>query len=324
VPNVVNEQPFATTAHIGLWIVLSLCGCQSIQGNKHDVIIVDPSTTDGGSGTLELARQSNEQGIHFVMKEKLEKAKFKFEEAISIAPDYGPAYNNLGLVFFHMHDFHEAARAFEAASEKWPDSPEPLNNLGLVMDTVARPYYAMELYQQAHERAPTNAEFLGNLLRTRVQLGLIDDELRSQLHTLLLIEKRIEWQDWAREQLALLNNPELDRGPAKPSSDPLSELTERKQDGDLFYKPKSGSTSIPNSESNKSRTSEPTEIPHRIPSPIPEELPSLEPLRLPSPVVPPPSAAPLNVPPAGGPPSMFPTSLPSSTRRNPSILEVLE
>jgi tetratricopeptide (TPR) repeat protein len=324
VPNDVNDQPFVTTAFAGLWLALSLCGCQSLQGNKHEVIVVDPATLDGGSGATELASQLNEQGIHYVLKEQLGKAEFKFQEATRIDPDFGPAYNNLGLVYFHQHDFFEAARAFEAASEKWPDSPEPLNNLGLVMDSVARPFDAMDLYQQAYERAPTNAEYLGNLLRTKVRMGLIDDELNSQLHSLLFIEKRIEWQDWAREQLALLHNPNLDRGPAKPSSDPLSELTERKESGELFYTPKSGSSSASSSDSNAWKKSDTNKDSLRLPAAIPEELPSLEPLRLPSPTVPPPSAAPLPVPPAVREPSLFPTSLPNSTRRNQSILEVLE
>ncbi len=297
-----------------------------MHANKHEVIVVEPSALQEDSGAASLASQLNDQGIRYVQKEQLGKAKFKFEEAIKVDPEFGPAYNNLGLVFFHEHDFFEASRAFEAAAEKWPESPEPLNNQGLVMESVARPFDAMELYAQAYELAPTDAEFLGNLLRAKVRMELIDDELLSQLHRLLLIEKRIEWQDWAREQLALLHNPNLDRGPAKPSTDPLGELTGEKST-DSASRPSTTNQASPSnlpSRSNSSTPSNAHQAPLQLPSPVPEELPSLEPLQLPSPMVPPPSATPLMVPPAGGQPSMFPTSLPPSTRRQKSVLEALE
>lgn len=327
VPNVVNQQTCGATALVGLWLFVSMCGCQSMRANKHEVIVLDPIESAAESGASELANQLNQQGIHYVLKEQLGKAQFKFEEAVRVDPNFGPAYNNLGLVFFHQHDFFEAARAFEAANEKWPESPEPLNNLGLVMESVARPFDAMDLYQQAYELAPTNAEYLGNWLRAKVRMELIDDELLSQLHSLLMIEKRIEWQDWAREQIALLHNPNLDRGPAKPSSDPLGELTENKSSDSFSPSTLKSSPSSPSSSDSKSNSptsgKEKTE-PLHLPSPLPEELPSLEPLQLPSPTVPTPSTTPLFVPESSGQPSMFPTSLPPSSRRQKSILEVLE
>lgn len=166
-PYVVNEQTCGTTTLVGLWLVVSLCGCQAMRASKHDVIVIEPAEPSTQEGATELASKLNQHGVHNVLKGHLGKAQLKFEEAIRVDPNFGPAYNNLGLVFFHQHDFFEAARAFEAASEKWPDSPEPWNNLGLVMESVVRPYDAMELYQQAYERAPTNAEYLGNLLRAK-------------------------------------------------------------------------------------------------------------------------------------------------------------
>ena len=322
VPNVINEHTRGLVALVGLGLFVSLYGCRVVNPSKNETIVAQISESAA------LARQLNEQGVGYVLHEQLGKAEKKFQEAIQADQDFGQAYNNLGLVFFHQHDFFEAARAFEAASEKLPDSPEPLNNLGLVMETVARPDDAIDLYQQAYELAPTNAEYLGNLLRLRVRMKLIDDDLLAQLHRLLLIEKRIEWQDWAREQLALLNNPNLDRGPAKPSSDPLGELNAGKSSD--------ASSTLPALSSNSSRTISPPDsrtntprnlnVPEetlRLPPPAREELPSLEPLMLPSPVVPLPPALP-GLPPAAGQPSMFPTSLPPSSRRQKSVLEVLE
>ncbi len=295
VPHVFNEHNRGSIPLLGFWLIVSLSGCQIMNSSMQDTGVADLAESNA------IANQLNQQGIHFVQNNQLGKAEFKFEEAIRVDKQFGPAHNNLGLVFYHQHDFFEAGRAFEAAHEHMPDSPEPLNNLGLLMETVARPDDAIDYYQQAHEMDPTCAEYLGNLLRARIRMQQIDEELLSQLHSLLLYERRIEWQDWAREQLALLNNPNLDRGPA-PSSDPLSELTGNKAS--------SSSSTNPSS------------------SVIPEQLPNLEPLPLPSPspspYLPPPSMSPSPMAPPSGQPSMFPTSLPPSSRRQKSILESLE
>jgi tetratricopeptide (TPR) repeat protein len=260
----------------------------------------------------------NQHGIHYVQHNQLGKAEHKFKEAIQADSSFGPAYNNLGLVFFHQHDFFEAARAFESAHERWPESPEPLNNLGLLMETVARPDEALAYYQEASELDPICAEYLGNMLRARIRMELIDEETLSQLHRLLLIEKRTEWQDWAREQLALFNNPNLDRGPAQPSSDPLGELSNSNSSAPFSSGSSRSSSSAPDAKSTS-----PEEI-LTLPPGIPKELPDLEPLHLPSPLVPSPSASPLPSPQPAVPSSMLPSTIPQSSRRQKSILEVLE
>lgn len=264
-----------------------------------------------------LAKEMNQKGIQYVQKKQLSKAEFYFEEAIRADQCFGPAYNNLGLVFYHQHDFFEAARAFEAASEHLPNNPEPLNNLGLVMESVARPEDGIELYLRAHEMAPTNAEYLGNLVRARIRMKQIDDELLAQLHALLLFEKRTEWQDWAREQLALLHNPELDRGPAISSNDPLGELRSKSENSTESNKPRS--LSLP-AEAPPPSPAQPSTLPDndlRMLTVPPEELPRLE-------SVPSLPSLPSTRSPTPAPMSAYPSALPPPARFPSSILEPLE
>jgi|GEM_PF-4909821 len=267
-----------------------------------------------------MASELNQKGIRFVQKNQMQHAEKMFEQATHVDPSFGQAYNNLGLVYYHQHDFFEAAQVFAAAIDHLPESPEPLNNLGLVMESVARPVDAMALYQQAHELAPTNADYLGNLLRARIRNDVCDDELLSQLHALLLYEKRTEWQDWAREQLALIHNLELDRGPSKPASESLDAL---KSGGNDASKESRSATIQLGSPSNPIKPPTKTETDLTLPQVIPEELPKREMVpQLPkNPIRMTPTPAPV---PSSAPTLSYPQSLPPPVRAPSSILEPLE
>lgn len=272
------------------WLTFANVGCRVINQSNEDVLSIDMSKQAA------LSQQLVEKGNAFVAKNQFDKAASLFNEAIAADSSNGAAYNNLGLAFFYQHDFHEAGRAFEAAHEHLPDDPAPLNNLGLIMEMVARPDDALDLYKQAHELAPNNPEYLGNLVRCRVRLKQVDEELRHQIHTLLIFERRLEWQDWAREQLSLFNNPYHDRGPPKPSGDPLKGLNAPPKSGDDTSKGfelgkgarTSRSQTAPPSSARPS-TTVPAEPALRLPSSATESFPRLEslppPLPIPEPAV---------------------------------------
>jgi tetratricopeptide (TPR) repeat protein len=271
-------------------MVAATTGCRIINQTDNQVLSIDMAKQEM------LGQQLVEKGNHYVAKNQFDKAASFYDQAIAADSTNAAAYNNLGLVFFFQHDFHEAARAFQAAHEHQPEDPAPLNNLGLIMETVAHPNEALDYYREAHEMAPTNPEYLGNLVRAKIRLKMVDDELREQIHSLLLFERRLEWQDWAREQLGLFNNPYLDRGPPKPSSEPLKGISgssrSEKDTGDRSFEINPRGSSSRNSGSNRpqhspsrepvlalpqsenripSTNSMPTPLP--IPDPLPDNLP---------------------------------------------------
>ncbi len=256
-------------------------GCRVINQSNEDVLSIDMSKQEA------LSQQLVEKGNIFVAKNQFDKAASLFDQAIAANSTNGAAYNNLGLTFFYQHDFHEAARAFEAAHEHLPGDPAPLNNLGLIMEMVARPDDALDLYWQAHYLAPTNPEYLGNLIRCRIRLKQIDDELRSQLHALLMFERRLEWQDWAREQLSLFNNPYHDRGPPPPTGDPLKGINAPSKPDDNsrgFELGKGTKPSPPAAPSTRPSSSTSAEQTLKLPATKDESYPRLESLPTPLPI----------------------------------------
>jgi tetratricopeptide (TPR) repeat protein len=132
---------------------------------------------------------------------------------------FGPAHNNLGLVYFHLKNspmyLYDAAREFDYAARLMPYQPDPRNNLGLVFEETGKFREAVESYERARKLAPDNPEYIGNLARVRVRRGDRDDETRKLLEELTFKDPRPDWRDWARMKLFELKpRTSPDVGPA--------------------------------------------------------------------------------------------------------------
>ncbi|HSU69072.1 MAG TPA: tetratricopeptide repeat protein [Tepidisphaeraceae bacterium] len=147
------------------------------------------------------ARANTEQAYHLIEKEKYAQAEPILKQAIELDPMYGPAHNDLGLVYFHLGRMYEAAWEFENAGTLMPKQPAPRNNLGLVLEESGELKEAQAAFEKAVELAPDNPEYLGNLARARIRLGLEDAQTLHLLQELLLRDTRPDWLDWERANL---------------------------------------------------------------------------------------------------------------------------
>lgn len=195
---------------IALWLV-SAVGCSSLNP-RHEVLHVD------GEGYLGDSSHLVSQALHQYRKGHIDQAVSKFEQALAIDPDHGVAHNNLGLIHYEKRQLVQAANHFDVAIGLLPNDPRPINNLGMTLEAGGRVMDAIELYAEASGLDPDNPLYLGNWLRARARMGEHSEELIAQLEHLAFVETRADWLSWADEQLALIRNPVLDRGPAKPSS----------------------------------------------------------------------------------------------------------
>lgn len=181
-----------------------------------DIISVD------ASGGRHRAIKLNKLGMSLVENDRHVLAFEKFQKAVEADETYGPAYNNLGLVYFNRGNLYQAALSFDAAAQFMPENPMVLYNLGMVMEAAGKFVEAIEYYAQANDMDPTNAMFLGNLVRARIRTGENNMHVRQQLQQLAVIETRKDWVDWIDKTLALDVNPWLDRGPKSPELSDLS------------------------------------------------------------------------------------------------------
>ena len=202
-----------------LFALVVLTGCANFR-SKNEVVEVDAADL--------LHNSAYKHGLQAYKHGHLNKAAQKFERAIAEDPNHGAAYNNLGLVYFEERKLALAAINFDMAIGLLPDHATPLNNLGMALEAGGRMPEAVEYYERARALEPDNPLYLGNLVSARIRLGETGEPLRSDLQHLAFIESRPDWLDWVDEQLALRNNPFLDRGPTRDN--PLSRDRDSTQD----------------------------------------------------------------------------------------------
>jgi Flp pilus assembly protein TadD len=167
-------------------------GCQSGgAGGKNDVIVAN------GERDTERARSEHERAFALIRDRKYDEAEKACKRALRADIMFGPAHNNLGLVYYHQGKLYAAAWEFQNAVKLMPYQPEPRNNLGLVFERAGRTSSAAEAYSKAHEIHPDNPEYLANLARATVRTGDRNDEARRLLEEVIAKDDRPEWKDWA-------------------------------------------------------------------------------------------------------------------------------
>jgi Flp pilus assembly protein TadD len=147
------------------------------------------------------ARELNDKAFALIHQDKLPEAEKLLREAVNADPMFGPARNNLGLVYYETGRLYEAAWEFENAVRLLPYQPEPRNNLGLVLERAGKLTNAADSYAKARELEPDNPEYIANLARARVRRGDRDSETCSLLEEVVMKDSRPQWNDWARLNL---------------------------------------------------------------------------------------------------------------------------
>jgi tetratricopeptide (TPR) repeat protein len=89
---------------------------------------------------------------------KLPQAIQQYEQALQFLPDYGEAYNNLGIALAAQGKLLEAIQHYERAIQLKRDFAEAHNNLGNALDNQGKPSEAIEHYERAIQLKPDYAE----------------------------------------------------------------------------------------------------------------------------------------------------------------------
>lgn len=167
------------------------------------------------SRRFKAAAEGTAKARELIEEGKYDEAESLLKRALALDVMYGPAHNNLGLVYYHQNKLYPAAWEFQYAIKLMPNHPEPKNNLGLVYEKVGRINEAVEEYSKAAEIEPDNAQFLGNLARARIRRGDKDEETRQLLNDLILKDRRPEWVTWAQERLVRMTPADKDLSKTK-------------------------------------------------------------------------------------------------------------
>ena len=181
-------------------LVLGLAACRSTA--------VGPYTPPSEAQRDTVAAEKlNRQGADMIPRD-IAAAEGVLREALTRDIFYGPAHNNLGVVFLKQDKLYEAANEFEWARKLLPDSPDPRVNLALVMERAGRSDDAFRAYEAALEVAPECVPAIQGAALCVVRDGREEPRLGSWLRTIAMRGEGSEWRSWATEQA-------VRRGPAQ-------------------------------------------------------------------------------------------------------------
>lgn len=136
-----------------------------------------------------------------LMEESPAEAERVLRDALVADLYFGPAHNNLGVLYLGQGKLYEAAGEFEWARKLIPGHPDPRMNLGLALEMAGRTEDAAEAYRAALEVYPGHLPTLQTLARLQVRSGAADEILEELLKDIALRGETEEWRVWARFEL---------------------------------------------------------------------------------------------------------------------------
>ena len=110
---------------------------------------------------------------------------------------FGPAHNNLGVLFLKRGELYAAAEEFEWAKKLMPGHPDPRVNLGLVLEKAAHTDEALAAYRAALDACPGHMASMEALARLQVESGKTDTATMELLDVIALRGESEDWRAWA-------------------------------------------------------------------------------------------------------------------------------
>lgn len=95
-------------------------------------------------------------GNRLMQQGKYREAILEFQKAITLQPDFGPAYNRLGMSYAILNDYEKAEKNFQKVIELSPGIDQGYVNLGLLYELKGDPSRAVPFLEKALSLNPEN------------------------------------------------------------------------------------------------------------------------------------------------------------------------
>jgi tetratricopeptide (TPR) repeat protein len=125
------------------------------------------------------------------------KAETLFCDALSKDLYFGPAHNNLGVLYLKQQKLYEAANEFEWARKLMPGHPDPRVNLALTLEMAGKVDEALASYGAALEVYPDYLPAVQGIASLTVRAGKEESRLAGWLGLIALRGDPPKWRDWA-------------------------------------------------------------------------------------------------------------------------------
>lgn len=121
-------------------------------------------------------------------------------EALSFDLFFGPAHNNLGVIYLKRGELYSAASEFEWARKLMPGHPDPRINLALTLEKAGQTDDAADSYRAALEMAPLSVDAMTGLARLQITATDISGETVELLRKIERSSDDEVLRHWARDQ----------------------------------------------------------------------------------------------------------------------------
>ena len=159
------------------------------------------ATVAAGARHTARAEQLSRQAAD-LMETDLAGAERLLREALSADLFFGPAHNNLGVVFLKQGKRYEAAAEFEWARKLMPGHPDPRVNLAMTLEEAGKAEEAVASYSAALEVYAGYLPAVQGIARLTVRSGGYDEGLDGWLEQIVEQSADAAWRDWARSQMS--------------------------------------------------------------------------------------------------------------------------
>jgi Flp pilus assembly protein TadD len=125
-------------------------------------------------------------------------------EALTKDLFFGPAHNNLGVLFLNEGKLYEAAGEFEWARKLMPGHPDPRVNLAITLERAGRTDEALTTYSAALEVCADYLPAIEGLASLTARSDKHDERMSTWLREIGMREALPTWRAWANAQLSSL------------------------------------------------------------------------------------------------------------------------
>jgi Flp pilus assembly protein TadD len=174
-------------------LAFALVACHSVGAGPYA-----PET--GAARNTVRAQELNARAADFVESDPTE-AERLLREALGADLFFGPAHNNLGVLYLKRGQLYEAAGEFEWARKLMPGHPDPRMNLALTLEQAGQTDEAIKAYRTALEVWPGHVGTIQALARVCVVQHREASELPGWLDQIAMQGETEAWREWARREL---------------------------------------------------------------------------------------------------------------------------
>ena len=177
------------TALIALTLILGACTSQLASDGPYQ-----PVSENLRSALI--AEERNLEAADLIYSDP-EEAERLLREALTADIYFGPAHNNLGVLYLEQGKLFEAANEFEWARKLMPGAPDPRMNLALTLEVAGRVSEAIAEYETALEVSPDHVPTMQALARLIMQRDRKDERLKGLFESIAMRGDTVAWREWA-------------------------------------------------------------------------------------------------------------------------------